>query len=148
MHQYGGPGNGAFVQGDMNVFGRVYMSTVGRGLVYGEIIGAKHLLKSWKSNNNVRQPTLSYHQLRLHVETSVPAQLQLFNLQGKLLYTQAISRTSAEVSLQPWKGKRNSCSSISFKTRPKTLIPKINAVINKKMIAIRINRYHTNAIEG
>jgi len=37
QHQYGGPGNGAFVQGDMNVFGRVYMSTVGRGLVYGNI---------------------------------------------------------------------------------------------------------------
>lgn len=36
-HQYGGPGNGAFVQGDMNIFGRVYMSTVGRGLVYGSI---------------------------------------------------------------------------------------------------------------
>jgi xyloglucan-specific exo-beta-1,4-glucanase len=37
QHQYGGPGNGAFVQGDMNVFGRVYLSTVGRGLVYGNI---------------------------------------------------------------------------------------------------------------
>jgi xyloglucan-specific exo-beta-1,4-glucanase len=36
-HQFGGPGNGAFVQGDMNVFGRVYMSTVGRGLVYGNV---------------------------------------------------------------------------------------------------------------
>jgi hypothetical protein len=36
-HQYGGPGNGAFVQGDMNVFGQVYMSTAGRGLVYGNI---------------------------------------------------------------------------------------------------------------
>jgi xyloglucan-specific exo-beta-1,4-glucanase len=35
-HRYGGPGNGQFVQGDMNVFGRVYMSTVGRGVVYGE----------------------------------------------------------------------------------------------------------------
>jgi hypothetical protein len=37
QHQFGGPGNGAFVQGDMNVFGRVYMSTVGRGLVYGNV---------------------------------------------------------------------------------------------------------------
>jgi xyloglucan-specific exo-beta-1,4-glucanase len=37
QHQYGGPGNGAFVQGDMNVFGRVYMSTVGRGLIYGNV---------------------------------------------------------------------------------------------------------------
>lgn len=35
-HEYGGPGNGQFIQGDMNVFGRVYMSTAGRGIVYGE----------------------------------------------------------------------------------------------------------------
>lgn len=35
--QFGGPGNGQFVVGDMNVFGRVYMSTAGRGLVYGQI---------------------------------------------------------------------------------------------------------------
>jgi hypothetical protein len=34
-HEYGGPGNGQFVQGDMNIFGRVYMSTAGRGIVYG-----------------------------------------------------------------------------------------------------------------
>jgi hypothetical protein len=35
-HQYGGPGNGQFVVGDMNVFGVVYMSTAGRGIVYGK----------------------------------------------------------------------------------------------------------------
>ncbi len=35
-HQYGGPGNGQFVVGDMNSFGVVYMSTAGRGLVYGK----------------------------------------------------------------------------------------------------------------
>jgi hypothetical protein len=34
-HQYGGLGNGGFVKGDMNVFGRVYMSTPGRGIPYG-----------------------------------------------------------------------------------------------------------------
>jgi len=38
-HQFGGPGNGNFVVGDFNVYGRVYMSTVGRGLVVGEIAG-------------------------------------------------------------------------------------------------------------
>lgn len=32
-HEWGGPGNGNFVMGDMNVYGRVYMSTVGRGLI-------------------------------------------------------------------------------------------------------------------
>jgi hypothetical protein len=34
-HQYGGLGNGGFVKGDMNVFGRVYISTPGRGIPYG-----------------------------------------------------------------------------------------------------------------
>ena len=34
-HQYGGPGNGHFVVGDMNTFGVVYMSTAGRGIVVG-----------------------------------------------------------------------------------------------------------------
>jgi hypothetical protein len=35
-HQYGGPGNGQFIVGDMNTFGVVYMSTAGRGIVYGK----------------------------------------------------------------------------------------------------------------
>jgi photosystem II stability/assembly factor-like uncharacterized protein len=38
LHQYGGPANGQFVIGDMNVFGRVYMSTAGLGIVYGDIL--------------------------------------------------------------------------------------------------------------
>jgi hypothetical protein len=35
-HEYGGPGNGQFIMGDMNAFGVVYMSTAGRGIVYGK----------------------------------------------------------------------------------------------------------------
>ncbi|MBR2283270.1 MAG: 1,4-beta-glucanase [Ruminococcus sp.] len=34
-HIYGGTGNGNFLVGDMNEFGKVYMSTVGCGIVYG-----------------------------------------------------------------------------------------------------------------
>lgn len=34
-HQYGGPGDGHFVVGDMNRYGVVYMSTAGRGIVMG-----------------------------------------------------------------------------------------------------------------
>jgi photosystem II stability/assembly factor-like uncharacterized protein len=37
-HQFGGPGNGQFVVGDMNTEGLVYMSTVGRGIVYGAMV--------------------------------------------------------------------------------------------------------------
>ncbi len=39
-HEYGGLANGEFVVGDMNVFGRVYMSTAGRGIVYGDPTGS------------------------------------------------------------------------------------------------------------
>jgi photosystem II stability/assembly factor-like uncharacterized protein len=34
-HEYGGPANGQFVLGDSNVYGRVYMSSAGRGIVFG-----------------------------------------------------------------------------------------------------------------
>lgn len=38
-HLYGGTGNGNFLVGDMNEFGKVYMSTVGCGIVYGTTSG-------------------------------------------------------------------------------------------------------------
>jgi len=39
-HEYGGPGNGELVIGDANVFGRVYMSSAGRGLIMGDLLGS------------------------------------------------------------------------------------------------------------
>lgn len=36
QNQFGGPGNAQQVSGDMNKYGRVYMSTVGRGVICGE----------------------------------------------------------------------------------------------------------------
>ncbi|MBN1182770.1 MAG: hypothetical protein JXB49_10815 [Bacteroidales bacterium] len=36
-HQFGSLANGGFVVGDNNIFGRVYRSTAGRGIVYGDI---------------------------------------------------------------------------------------------------------------
>ncbi len=40
-HLYGGTGNGNFLVGDMNEFGKVYMSTVGCGIVYGQLSASK-----------------------------------------------------------------------------------------------------------
>jgi xyloglucan-specific exo-beta-1,4-glucanase len=40
-HEFGGPGNGDFVIGDANVYGRVYMSSAGRGLILGELAGTE-----------------------------------------------------------------------------------------------------------
>ena len=39
-HLYGGTGNGNYLVGDMNEFGKVYMSTVGCGIVYGAPSGS------------------------------------------------------------------------------------------------------------
>ncbi|MCM1311823.1 MAG: hypothetical protein NC206_08050 [Bacteroides sp.] len=38
LHQFGGPGNAQIVTGDMNEYGRVYMSSVGRGVITGKLI--------------------------------------------------------------------------------------------------------------
>ena len=40
-HLYGGTGNGNFLVGDMDEFGKVYMSTVGCGIVYGAVADAQ-----------------------------------------------------------------------------------------------------------
>ncbi|MCR4646370.1 MAG: 1,4-beta-glucanase [Oscillospiraceae bacterium] len=41
VHLYGGTGNGNYLTGDMDEFGKVYMSTVGCGIVYGEVTGSE-----------------------------------------------------------------------------------------------------------
>jgi photosystem II stability/assembly factor-like uncharacterized protein len=37
-HEYGGPGNGDEVIGDPRIYGRVFMTTPGRGIVYGDLV--------------------------------------------------------------------------------------------------------------
>ena len=52
-HEYGGPGNGQFVIGDMNTYGRVYMSTVGRGIAFGEISGVTSIENNLAINDKL-----------------------------------------------------------------------------------------------
>jgi xyloglucan-specific exo-beta-1,4-glucanase len=37
-HEFGGPGNGGEVIGDPRIYGRVFMTTAGRGIVFGDLI--------------------------------------------------------------------------------------------------------------
>ena len=100
MHQFGGPGNGNFVQGDMNNFGVVYMSTVGRGTIVGAPEGTKfveivtptdptigistHSMRSGKAALSMQNRTL---------QISVPSEskFELVALNGKTLLSENVN---------------------------------------------------------
>ena len=83
-HQFGGPGNGNFVQGDMNNFGVVYMSTVGRGLIVGAPEGTK-FITGMKRVNVTAAARMFIENRTLHVSAPGMSRLSLFSLNGRLL---------------------------------------------------------------
>ncbi len=99
MHQFGGPGNGAFVYGDMNTYGVVYMSTVGRGLIYGAPEGIVP-----QNIKNIARPASASAKMQLagrnlFVVAPAGARLQMLDSKGREIRTTAVSGT-ATVSLQ------------------------------------------------
>ena len=97
MHQFGGPGNGNFVQGDMNNFGVVYMSTVGRGLIVGAPEGTK-FITGMKRVNVTAAARMFIENRTLHVSAPGMSRLSLFSLNGRLLLSKDIG-SNASVSL-------------------------------------------------
>lgn len=88
-HQYGGPGNGNFVQGDMNHFGVVYMSTIGRGLVVG---GPEGSIVPIPSVFPIKNSAVSMRLEAKNLYVSAPARstLLLFNANGALCLRQNV----------------------------------------------------------
>jgi hypothetical protein len=89
MHQFGGPGNGNFVQGDMNNFGVVYMSTVGRGTIVGAPQGTKFVTKL----NRVNVTASTFMQLEkrtLHVNAPAGSKVELYAANGKLAFSSTL----------------------------------------------------------
>ena len=94
MHQFGGPGNGNFVQGDMNTFGVVYMSTVGRGTIVGAPEGTKFVEVIIPGDpttaiNPVRvefsKATLSMQNRTLLISVPNESKLEIVAMNGKTL---------------------------------------------------------------
>lgn len=99
-HQYGGPGNGNFVQGDMNNFGVVYMSTVGRGTVVGAPEGTKFIEVTDPSvpvvgptgfaKLNFANASMQLFNRNLHVHTPVDGKVVLFDMEGRKKFAASV----------------------------------------------------------
>ena len=97
-HQFGGPGNGNFVQGDMNNFGVVYMSTVGRGMIVGAPEGTDIVLGNRQIALPV-SPRLHQEKRTLHVTAPAGSTLSLFAVTGKTVLSKQVAGL-AHVSLE------------------------------------------------
>jgi photosystem II stability/assembly factor-like uncharacterized protein len=90
-HEYGGLANGEFIAGDMNVYGRVYMSTAGRGIVYGEITGMSAVtrgpVKPSPMNGAVKLKGAS---IAINADSRVTHHIRLFNLKGRQVYKRTV----------------------------------------------------------
>jgi hypothetical protein len=90
-HQYGGLANGEFVMGDMNVHGRVYMSTAGRGIVYGDITGTTSVRRgpvrpSLKTGAvKLRGATIS-----INADPRAIHHIRVFDLRGRQVYKRTV----------------------------------------------------------
>jgi xyloglucan-specific exo-beta-1,4-glucanase len=106
-HEYGGPGNGSFVMGDWNVYGRVYMSTAGRGIVYGEPSSIVTSIEDFESKTNL----VLEEQVRafpnpftdhLEINSNDNFDFEIFDLTGSLLERGSGNNTKqVGQSLQP-----------------------------------------------
>jgi xyloglucan-specific exo-beta-1,4-glucanase len=86
-HQYGGPGNGQFVIGDMNVYGRVYMSSVGRGIPYADLppVLTVMALESESGSGSLLYPNPVIDSFTLTLKEEVNT-LSIQNILGETVY--------------------------------------------------------------
>ena len=91
-HQFGGVGNGQLVRGDWNVFGRVYMSSAGRGLVYGEPAGTNSVLASASRNPALRREGR-------FVTAPVSDEIRLLDLRGRVVRRSTVVEGTSRLDL-------------------------------------------------
>lgn len=97
QHQYGGPGNGNFVLGDANVYGRVYMSSVGRGIIMGSIDDGSVNVPDIRINQPVADHKRNAGRMfsgQMHIERDAPAKYTIISPDGKVAEQGWISGSS------------------------------------------------------
>ena len=84
----------------MNTYGRVYMSTVGRGLIYGDISSAT--TKAPAPSMTAAAPVslkLAGGNLQVSAPSSLSAEVRIYDMQGKLLRSSPVYAGESSVSL-------------------------------------------------
>jgi hypothetical protein len=90
-HEYGGLANGEFVVGDMNVYGRVYMSTAGRGIAYGEYAGMTPVRRN--QTGIVKAPgaiKLRGALISIKTDSKAAHHISVFDLKGRTVYKKMV----------------------------------------------------------
>jgi photosystem II stability/assembly factor-like uncharacterized protein len=82
MHQYGGLGNANFVEGDMYKYGRVFMSSWGRGIICGEVATNTGFAPELKIDSKILSVQSSIFSDNLVFTTTIPVQYTIFNTNG------------------------------------------------------------------
>ncbi len=95
QHEFGGPGNGQFVIGDPNVYGRVYMSTAGRGTVFGEVALNTGNAFSFKAHETTKAPvSLNGGCLHINRRLASSVNVNIFDLNGRLAYSNSFTEAA------------------------------------------------------
>lgn len=108
-HQWGGTGNGNFVIGDMNTYGRVYISTVGRGIVYIESASVARVDPDATGNRPAAPAKLLVYPnpVRDNLVFQLPEDLKnskvsVVNISGQVMYTGIASALLVTVPANKW----------------------------------------------
>ena len=99
MHQYGGLGNANFVDGDVNMYGRVFMSSWGRGIIYGDIEPKTGFSKPTTKKTTALYPNPTHDILFTNDEVT---QIDIFSLSGQKLLESKQSGISVSLLSKGW----------------------------------------------
>ena len=111
-HLYGGTGNGNYLVGDMNEYGKVYMSTVGCGIVYGQLQGS--------TPNPVEPTTKVTTQATTKATTTTTTTV---TSEGTTVSTEKITTTAVSTATDPVSGTTVSVSDTEKETTAVTPAP-------------------------